>query len=112
MQDFFFYFSLFAVSVGSLIGKEKTLFRLILAWCVVVGTYLVGWVAVKSFQYMLALMIPLYGAVFLLPQIAGGASYPKPLGFLAHPKAKWVVTGIVMAMTAVQFYFNLKLFPI
>lgn len=111
MQDFFFYFSCFALITGSLLGTQKTLNRLILAWCSVTGIFLVGWIAVKSFQYLLPLMIPLYGAAFLFPTIAGGEHYPKPLQFLLDPKAKAVLIGVVVLLTAVQFYFNLMLFP-
>lgn len=111
MQDFFFYFSIFALVTGSLLGTEKTLNRLILAWCSAIGVFLVGWIAVKSFQYLLPLMIPLYGSVFLFPNIAGADHYPRRLGFLAHPNAKRVLWGIVIVLTAIQFYYNLKLFP-
>lgn len=111
MQDFFFYFSFITVAAGSLLGTKKTLYRLILAWCSVVGVFLVGWIAVKSFQYLLPLMIPLYAGVFLFPNIAGGEHYPRPLKFLANPKTKQVLWGIVIVLTAIQFYYNLKLFP-
>jgi hypothetical protein len=111
MQDFYFYFSIFALVAGSLFGTEKTLNRLILAWCSVIGTFLVGWIAVKSFQYLMPLMIPLYAGVFLFPNIAGADHYPPPLMFLANPKAKRVLWGIVIVLTAIQFYYNLILFP-
>jgi hypothetical protein len=111
MQDFFFYFSCFALVAGSLVGTQKTLNRLILAWSSVVGIFLVGWIAVKSFQYLLPLMIPLYGGAFLFPAIAGAERYPMPLQFLANSKVKQILIGIVIVLTAVQFYFNLKLFP-
>ncbi|MDP2966323.1 MAG: hypothetical protein Q8N39_09860 [Pelolinea sp.] len=111
MQDFFFYFSFITVAAGSLLGTQKTLYRLILAWCSVVGVFLVGWIAVKSFQYLLPLMIPLYAGVFLFPNIAGGEHYPRPLKFLANPKTRQVLWGIVIVLTAIQFYYNLKLFP-
>lgn len=111
MQDFYFYFACFSLAAGSLVGTQKTLNRLILAWCMVTGIFLVGWIAVKSFQYLLPLMIPLYGAAFLFPAIAGAQDYPKPLRFLAEPKARLILTGIVIVLTAIQFYFNIKLFP-
>lgn len=111
MQDFFFYFSVFTLMAGSLLGTQKTLNRLMLAWCSVVGIFLVGWIAVKSFQYLLPLMIPLYGGVFLFPNIAGGEHYPPPFEFLANPKTKRLLQGIVIVLTAIQFYYNLKLFP-
>ena len=111
MQDFFFYFSVFALIAGSLFGTQKTLNRLLLAWCSVVGIFLVGWIAVKSFQYLLPLMIPLYGGVFLFPNIAGGEHYPPPFEFLSNPKAKRLLRGIMIVLTAIQFYYNLKVFP-
>jgi len=108
MQDFFFYFCVFAGLAGSLIGREKMLNRLIMAWCVVVGTYLVGWIAVKSFQYMLPMMIPLYACAFMFPRLAGGHDYPSWLSFLARPRAGMVLWGITLAMLAAQFIFNIQ----
>ncbi len=112
MQDFFFCFSVFAGLIGSLLGKQKTLNRLIMAWCVVVGVYLVGWIAVKSFQYMLPMMVPLYACAFMFPQVAGAPPYPAKLSFLAHPRAKAVLWVITLMMLALQFSFNVKLIPL
>lgn len=111
MQDFYFYFACFSLAAGSLIGSQKTLNRLILAWCAVTGTFLVGWIAVKSFQYLLPVMIPLYGAVFLFPAIAGARDYPAGLRFLSQSKARAVLTGLGILLTAIQFWFNIRLFP-
>lgn len=111
MQDFFFYFSVFAVLVGFLLGTSSYLNRLILAWCAVIGVYLVGWIAVKSFQYMLPLMIPLYAGAFLFPHIAGADQYPPMLGFLADPKAKRILKTILIVLVLIQFFFNLKMIP-
>jgi hypothetical protein len=109
MQDFFFYFSVFAVLVGSLLGTSRYLNRLILAWCGVIGVYLVGWIAVKSYQYMLPLMIPLYAGAFLFPHIAGGDQIPPKLDFLADPKAKRILKAILIVLVLIQFIFNLKM---
>jgi len=112
MQDFFFYFSVFATLAGSLLGTSKTLNRIILAWCGVIGVYLVNWIAVKSFQYMLPLMIPLYASAFMFPHIAGGSGYPKALGFLANTKTKTYLQMIVIVLVLIQVYFNIKMIPI
>jgi len=109
MQDFFFYFSVFAVLIGSLLGTSRYLNRLILAWCAVIGVYLVGWIAVKSFQYMLPLMIPLYAGAFLFPHIAGENQTPPMLGFLANPKTKRILKAILIVLVLIQFIFNLKM---
>ncbi len=112
MQDFFFYFCVFAGLAGSLAGREKTLNRLIMAWCTVVGTYLVGWIAVKSFQYLLPMMIPLYACAFMFPRLAGEKEYPRRLSLLNHPRTGTFLWVITLTMLAAQFYFNIRNIPL
>jgi hypothetical protein len=102
----------FAGLAGSLAGREKTLNRLIMAWCAVVGTYLVGWIAVKSFQYLLPMMIPLYACAFMFPRLAGARYYPRRLSFLANPHIGAVLWVITLVMLAAQFFFNIRNIPL
>jgi hypothetical protein len=106
MKPFFFFFAVFSLLVTSLWGARKTLSRLILAWSVATASFLVSFAAMKNFQYMLPLMMPLFLGALLFPFLAGDrpdANIPallkKPLTY----KILWGVTGIVCL---VQFIIN------
>lgn len=111
MHDIFFYFCLFAVAVGSLFGSQKYLNRLILGWCLISGGYLILFVAMKSFQYMLPLMVPFYGSAFLFPGLADGKGYPKWLQFLSKPESKKVLIIIMVLMLLGQTIYNIRQIP-
>ena len=111
MQDFYFWFALAALGLGSLLGRKKMLYRLLLSWCLVAGGFLVLFIAVKSFQYILVVLMPMYMGVFLLPHIAGGEHYPKWCAFLSKPIAVKVLTLLVSALTLINTYFNVHLLP-
>jgi hypothetical protein len=106
-QSYFFFFLFFALAAGSLWGSETYLNRLLLAWCVVVAGYLIYFVAVKSYQYMLPLMVPLYSGAFLFPEVAtvsGQARWHKILG---HPRTKPILWTITALLCGSQFIVNL-----
>ena len=109
MQEYFFWFSCFALTLGSLIGSQVSLNRFLLSWCLVVGVYLVAFIAVKSFQYMLPVMVPFYAGAFLLPAISEGAQYPGWLSFLQTPRTKKIIWILMGLMIFSQFIFNLIL---
>ena len=112
MHDIFFYFCVFAAIVGSLIGSQKYLNRLILGWCLIVGGYLILFVAKKSFQYMLPMMVPFYGVAFLFPGLADGDHYPDWLNFLTKPYTKRILIIIMLVMLIGQTLFNIKQIPL
>jgi len=112
MHDAFFYFTLFAAVAGSLIGSQKYLNRLVLAWCLVVGGYLIFFIAKKSFQYMLPLMVPFYTSAFLFPALGEGDYYPAWLAFLGKPNAKRALWGILLIMLIWQLLHNIRMIPI
>jgi hypothetical protein len=107
MRSYFFYFAFFVLMMGSLLGSEASLNRLLFSWCLVTTVYLVTFLAVKSFHYMLPLMIPLYSSAFLFPAVAKGSNYPKWLSFLSKPLAYRILWAITIVMCGSQFIFNL-----
>ena len=107
MQKYFFFFAFASLMIGSLAGSQAYLNRLLLAWCLVTAIYLVSFLAVKSFQYMLPLMVPLYSAGFLFPFITRGREYPRWLSFLGTPLANRIIIGITVLMLGSEFIFNL-----
>ncbi len=107
MKGYFFFFSMVALILGSFLGSKIFLNRLLLGWCVVVTVFLAYFVALKNFQYMLPLAIPLYIAAFNFPALTDGLSASGWTSFLAKPLAHKVIRGITLAMFASQFAINL-----
>jgi hypothetical protein len=110
-QSYFFFFLFFALSAGSLCGSETYLNRLLLAWCVVVAGYLIYFVAVKSYQYLLPLMVPLYSGAFLFPEIANVSGQTRWHRILGHPCAKPILWTITALLGGSQFIVNLLRIP-
>lgn len=54
--------------VGALGKKRKAFYGALLGWLLVIGTYLIGFVLVKSPWYILPFLIPLYCAAMALPE--------------------------------------------
>jgi hypothetical protein len=106
-QGYFFFFLFLALAAGSLWGSETYLNRLLLAWCVVVAGYLIYFVAVKSYQYILPLMVPLYAGVFLFPAVADGNGGSRVQSFLARPLSRKLLWAITIVLCGSQFVFNL-----
>jgi len=53
---------------GALGKSRKAFYGALLAWLVVIGIYLIGFVLVKSPWYILPFLIPLYGAAMAIPE--------------------------------------------
>ena len=107
IRDYYFYFCFLSLGIAALIGARKQISGVLLAWCLVTAVYLIYFVAIKSYWYMLPLMIPLYSAPFLLPEAVRSQNnathqsiFSKPLVF----KGIWLV---VSGMCLSQFVFNL-----
>ncbi len=69
MKGYFFFFSFFALIVGSISGTRVYLNRILLGWCTVTSIFLAYFVALKNFQYMLPVAVPLFCAAFLFPAV-------------------------------------------
>jgi len=110
-QSYFFFFLFFALAAGSLWGSETYLNRLLLAWCVVVAGYLIYFVAVKSYQYMLPLMAPLYSGAFLFPEIANASDRTRWHKILGHPRTKPILWTVTILLGGSQFIVNLLKIP-
>jgi len=107
-ERLFFYFLLSGLVLASLIGSEKYLSRLLLAWCLVVGIYLIYFVAVKSNQYMLPFMLPFYSGAFILPSILEKQNSTFLGRWLEKPPAHWIVWVITLVFCISQFAINLS----
>ncbi len=67
-EMFCFFFLIVSLLTACFIGREKWTFRIIFLWWIVVAVYLIRFVAVKSTQYVLPMMLPLMSCIFALPR--------------------------------------------
>ena len=107
MQGYFFFFAVFALVAGSFLGSRKYLNRILLAWSAATVFFLAYFVAMKNFQYMLPVVVPLYCGAFLFPSITEGTPSLPGLAFLAKPLARKIARGVTVAFIASQFLVNL-----
>jgi hypothetical protein len=99
MQPFFFIFGFLSLVVGSLWGRRKTINRLILAWSVPIAVFLINYSAMKNFQYMLPLMMPLFLGALMFPSLADSSQDSDLPAFFRNPltaKGLWAVTILVV----------------
>ena len=106
MKAYFFCFSIFALVAGSLWGSRVRVNRILLGWCAVTVIFLAYFVALKNFQYMLPLAVPLYCGAFLFPAVTQGNPDSKWDAFLARPLTRKIVWAITLLMFASQFVIN------
>jgi hypothetical protein len=106
MKEYFFFFAIFALVVGSLWGSKVALNRILLGWCAVTVVFLAFFVALKNFQYMLPVALPLYCGALLFPAVTEGPPGQKRPAFLARPAARRVVCWITGLMFGSQLMVN------
>ena len=107
MKGYFFFFAVFALVAGSLLGSRQYLNRILLAWSVATVFFLAYFIAMKNFQYMLPVVAPLYCGAFLFPSVTEGSARMEGLAFLQKPLARKIVNGVTVAFFASQFVINL-----
>lgn len=107
MKSYFFFFSCFALVAGSIWGSQTYLNRILLTWSLVIGGYLVFFVAVKSYHYMMPLMVPLHVGVFLFPALADGKGISQVQSFLARPLSRKLLWAVTIVLCGSQLVFNI-----
>ncbi len=90
-EMFCFFFLIASLLTACFIGREQWTFRIISLWWVVVAVYLIWFVAVKSTQYVLPMMLPLMSCIFALPRALRGIR-SKPLR-----TAAWITAAAVFS---------------
>jgi len=92
----FLVFLVVSAGVAALLSKERLFPAVLLGWAAVMAGYLVYFVAVKSYQYMLPLFVPLYGSALLLPSVfEAGNRLPERWKSHAVQVAAWGITLVV-----------------
>jgi hypothetical protein len=67
-SPWFLGFLMFSVIFSVLTDRRHAFPTVLLGWVLVMGGYLIYFVAVKSYQYGLPVFLPLFGCLFLIPQ--------------------------------------------
>ena len=67
-EMFCFFYLIVSLGCACLMGREQWTFRIIFLWWIVISVYLIWFVAVKSTQYVLPMMLPLMSCIFALPR--------------------------------------------
>jgi len=107
MKGYFFFFAYIALVAGSLLGTKQYLNRILLAWCVPTTIFLVYFSAMKNFQYLLPLAIPLFCGAFLFPNISEIPPNSKWYPFLGKPLSRKIIRGVTIVLFASQLIINL-----
>ncbi|MHC1772741.1 MAG: hypothetical protein AB9907_13610 [Flexilinea sp.] len=103
-EMFCFFFLVFSVLFASLYGEYRLIHLVEFCWFMMIGGYLVFFVAVKSTQYALPVLLPLMGTIFSLPLALQSGMVPKCLQRKTVCTAAWMLsTGIFLS----QFVINL-----
>ena len=72
-----FFYLIISLAAACFLGKRQWTYRYIALWWVVVSVYLIWFVAVKSTQYVLPMMLPLMSCIFALPEALDGVKNKK-----------------------------------
>lgn len=99
-----FFFLVFSLVFASFFGDQKLTHLMTLCWCVVIISYLVFFVAVKSTQYVLPALLPLMASVFSIPQAVETGQVPAILRHKSIRIGSWIVAGGILVS---QFIINL-----
>lgn len=98
-----------SVMIGVLGKNRKPFYSVLFAWLIVIGTYLIGFVMVKSPWYLLPLLIPLYcGAMAILDNL-DCLSEKLRLSPLNMKVVKIVIMGLIAVLFVFQILQNLQI---
>jgi hypothetical protein len=109
MQPFFFFFAILSLVIGSLWGNRKTMNRLVLAWSAAAGFYLINFSAMKSFQYMMPLMMPLVLGALLFPSLVEGEAGSSLPAIFRNPWTGRVIGAVTLLVVIIQFAINVDI---
>ena len=85
-----FFFLIASLVTACFIGRDQWTYRHLALWWVVIAVYLIWFVAVKSTQYVLPMMLPLMSCIFALPRALEGKRRQLVL-------PAWIVSAAVWA---------------
>jgi len=95
--------------VGSLGKKRKAFYGALLGWLLVIGTYLIGFVLVKSPWYILPFLIPLYCGSMAIPENLDSVMEKLKIKTATARLANIGVWILVAALGVIQIVQNLRI---
>ncbi len=90
-EMFCFFFLILSLAAACFAGRYQWTYRVLALWWAVVSVYLIWFVAVKSTQYVLPMMLPLMSCIFALPRTLEGIRSRK------IRSAAWVLSADIFA---------------
>ena len=93
-----FFYLIASLGIACFLGKEQWTHRILALWWVVVSVYLIWFVAVKSTQYVLPMMLPLMSCIF---------SLPRALRDIPNRRLRTAAWAVSIAVFASQLVINL-----
>ena len=102
-QMFCFFFLIASLLFGCFYGEIQLAHRMELFWFLMIGGYLVFFVAVKSTQYVLPVLLPLMGTIFSIPLAIQSGEIPAFLQKKWIEKSAWfLASGIYLAQLVIN----------
>jgi hypothetical protein len=102
---FCFFFLIASLLFGCFYGKFQLAHRMEFFWFLMIGGYLIFFVAVKSTQYVLPVLLPLMGTIFSIPLAIQSGKTP------AFFQKKWIqisawllASSIYLAQLTINFF--------
>ena len=97
-EMFCFFFLIASLLTACFTGREQWTYRLTALWLAVVSVYMIWFVAVKSTQYLLPMLLPLMSCIFALP---------RALRDLPHKRVRTAARVLSAAVFTAQLIINL-----
>ncbi len=102
-EMFCFFFLIASMIFACFYGEQRLTHLLTLCWFVMIGGYLIFFVAVKSTQYVLPMLLPLMGTGFSLPLALSSGKTPAWMRNKVIHKGAWLLsTGIFLAQLLIN----------
>ena len=106
-KPFFILFSLVSMLIGSLIGKNKNLNRLITSWVLPYSVYVIFAIAVKPDHYWLPVMIPMFSSILSLYRRNSNLFSIRNQNMSAFVNR--LVNIMIFVIITIQFVLNLSM---
>lgn len=103
-EMFCFFFLIASLLFGCFYGKMQLVHRMELFWFLMIGGYLIFFVAVKSTQYVLPVLLPLMGTIFSIPLAIQSGMTPAFYQKKLIRKGSWILaSGIYLSQLVINF---------
>jgi 4-amino-4-deoxy-L-arabinose transferase-like glycosyltransferase len=101
-------FLVLSALLGNFAGEDRRYYRILLPWLVVVGGYLIFFVKVKSYWYLLPLLVPLYSAFFAIFDQYHGLKEKTFTNPKVRTAVKVAVFLLIAGIGSFQLFLNIR----